>query len=123
LPLLSDTQSAFPVSDACERIRLASGIEDDQRNSGFIQMELMDDAISWLSGEIPKERLARLGHTRLYFHVAGLEGPHMSTRGGICFLVWMSIEHHTQSRLADTGIAHHDDLCVDVVSAIDWRLA
>src|SRR5712692_1614236 len=75
---LCHAQSAHPVIDSRERVRLATRIKDEQRHSYIIQMQLVDKAITRLSRQVPQPRLAILFAFIAKFGFTTVECPHIA---------------------------------------------
>src|SRR6185295_3755114 len=105
LALIRQAQRTFPVAYARQRIGLAARIEHHQRHGHFVQMELMDHAVAWLSGKVPKERLAGLLTIAAQFDLLGLKRPNSSPWCRVGGLKGFAVEYQAEPRLANARIA------------------
>ena len=89
-----------------ERVRLTSCVEDDQRHGHFAQMQLMNDTVAWLAGEVSQQRFARSSALAGYLVFRGAERPHLLPRRRIRRLKWAAAENKAEVSLADAGVSH-----------------
>src|SRR5215469_8968144 len=98
-----------------ERIRFASCVENDHRHRDFAQMQLMNDPVAWLAGEIPKQRFARSLTLTRYLVLRAAERPHLPSRRRIRGLKRTPAEDQTEAGLADPGVSDQYHFGINVM--------
>ena len=66
---------------AGEGVGLAVGIEDDQGDRNFIEVQLVNEAIAGLACQVPQEYLAVLLASITKFDFTAVEGPDVAAMG------------------------------------------
>lgn len=79
-------QRAVPVLHTCERIGLAARVEHHQGSGDVVQVELVDEAVVGLSGEVPQQGFLRLALSVGCVDGGGAERPDIAAVRGIRFL-------------------------------------
>src|SRR5690348_5087654 len=98
-----------------ERVRFASCVENDHRHRHFAQMQLVNDTVAWLAGEIPKQRFARSLALTGYLVLRAAERRHLPPRRRVRGLKWTPAEDQAEPRLADPGVSDQHDFGVNVM--------
>lgn len=77
------SQRPHPVLDPRERIGLAARVEDDQGHRDLVQVELMDQPVTRLPGEIPQQHLSGLRAPARNLHLLGIKRPDVTPMGRV----------------------------------------
>src|SRR4051794_28844668 len=80
-------------------------------------MQLVNDAITWLAGEIPQQRLTCSPAVARQLFFNGVERPNLASRRRIRRLIGPPAENEAEAGLSDARISHQNYLRVHIVNA------
>jgi hypothetical protein len=84
-------------------------------------MQLVNDTVAGLAGEVPQQRFARSSALARHLVFRGAERPDLPPRRRVGCLKRAAAENKAEAGLADAGVPHQHDLCVHVVNSARYR--
>lgn len=111
-------QRPGPVVDPGERVHLVPGVEDDQGDGHLMEVELVDQPIARLPGEVPEQRLPGLPEPVGPVDILAPERPDPPPVGRLGRLERLPREDHPQARLPHAAVPQQDDLGVRVMDRL-----